>query len=123
MYNYFQRSSHFFFQRLFIKLNRNLCKSKRPVASNMQLGQQVPDINKTTIPPRTRQSRIPRANIAQSNVALAQQIALLTNVVTNMANAITINQAPPAATAPPAAVVAFATSPGVAAVEELIDYT
>ena len=85
--------------------------------------QQVCEINKTTIPPRTRQSHIPRANIAPSNAELAQQITLLTAVVTNLVNAITINQAPPAAAAPPAAVMAFATSPGVAAVEELIDYT
>jgi len=54
---------------------------------------------------------------------LAEQIAALTAVVANLANAIAGNQAPPAAAAPPVATVAFATSPGVAAVEELIDYT
>ena len=58
-----------------------------------------------------------------SNAELAQQIAALTAIVTNLANAIAGNQAPPAASAPPAAAVSFATSPGVAAVEELIDYT
>jgi hypothetical protein len=62
------------------------------------------------------------AGNAPSNAELAQQIAALTAIVTNLANAIA-NQAPPAAAAPPAANVAFATSPGVAAVEELIDYT
>jgi hypothetical protein len=43
-------------------------------------------------------------------------------VVTNLANTIT-SQAPAATAAPPTAAVAFATSPGVAAIEELIDYT
>jgi hypothetical protein len=55
---------------------------------------------------------------------LAKQIAALTAVVTNLANAIAGNQAPPAAAAAPqAAAISFATSPGVAEVEELIDYT
>ena len=41
-----------------------------------------------------------------------------------MANAIVGNQAPSAtATVPPAAAISFATSPGMATVEELIDYT
>ena len=63
------------------------------------------------------------AGNAPSNAELAQQIAALTAVVTNLANAIAGNQIPAAAAAPPAAAVTFATSPGVAAVEELIDYT
>jgi hypothetical protein len=63
------------------------------------------------------------AGNAPSNAELAQQIAALTAIVTNLANAIATNQAPPAAAAPPAATITFATSPGVAAVEELIDYT
>ena len=63
------------------------------------------------------------AGNAPSNAELAQQIAALTAIVTNLANAIAGNQAPPAAAAPPAVAVSFATSPGVAAVEELIDYT
>ena len=62
------------------------------------------------------------AGNAPSNAELTQQIAALTAVVTNLANAMA-NQAPAAAVAPPAAAVAFATSPGVAAIEELIDYT
>ncbi len=62
------------------------------------------------------------AGNAPSNAELAQQIAALTAVVTNLANAIA-NQAPAPAVAPPAAAVTFATSPGVAAIEELIDYT
>ena len=64
------------------------------------------------------------AGIAPSNAELAQQIAALTAVVTNLANAIAGNQAPPAAAAAPAApAISFATSPGMAAVEELINYT
>jgi hypothetical protein len=43
--------------------------------------------------------------------------------MTNVANAIAINQVLPAAEVPPAASVAFATYPGMAAVKELIDYT
>ena len=44
--------------------------------------------------------------------------------MTNLANAIAGNQAHPAAAAAPrAAAISFATSPGVATVEELIDYT
>jgi flagellar hook-associated protein FlgK len=62
------------------------------------------------------------AGNAPSNAELAQQIAALTAVVTNLANAIA-TQAPAPAVAPPAAAVSFATSPGVAAIEELIDYT
>jgi len=58
-----------------------------------------------------------------SNAEVAQQIAALATIVINLANAIAINQAPPAATIPPSAAILFATSPGVAAVEELIDYT
>ena len=59
-----------------------------------------------------------------SNAELAQQITALTIIVTNLANAIAINQAPPAAAAaPPAANMVFTTSPSVAAVKELIDYT
>ena len=58
-----------------------------------------------------------------SNAKLAQQITALTVIVTNLANAIAINQAPPAAAVPPTAAILFATSPGVATVEELIDYT
>ena len=42
--------------------------------------------------------------------------------MTNLANSIAINQAPPAAAALSTAIVAFATSPGMAAVEELINY-
>ena len=56
-----------------------------------------------------------------SNAELAQQIAALTAVVINLANAIAGNQAPPAAAAPSAASVSFATSLGLAAVEELVD--
>jgi len=64
------------------------------------------------------------AGNAPSKAELAQQIAALTAVVTNLANAIAGNQAPSAAAAAPqAAAISFATSPGVAAVEELIDYT
>eukprot|EP00804_Cyclotella_cryptica_P000308 CCRYP_010230-RA/>CCRYP_010230-RA protein AED:0.47 eAED:0.47 QI:0/-1/0/1/-1/1/1/0/170 len=63
------------------------------------------------------------AGNAPTNAELAEQIAALTAVVANLANAIAGNQAPPAAAAPPVTTVAFATSPGVAAVEELIDYT
>eukprot|EP00804_Cyclotella_cryptica_P030718 CCRYP_009136-RA/>CCRYP_009136-RA protein AED:0.27 eAED:0.27 QI:0/-1/0/1/-1/1/1/0/399 len=63
------------------------------------------------------------AGNAPTNAKLAEQIAALTAVVANLANAIGGNQAPPAAAAPPTATVAFTTSPGVAAVEELIDYT
>jgi hypothetical protein len=62
------------------------------------------------------------AGNAPSNAELAQQIAALTAVVTNLANAMA-NQAPAPAVAPPAAVVSFATSPSVAAIEDLIDYT
>jgi hypothetical protein len=59
-----------------------------------------------------------------SNAELAQQIVALTAVVTNLANAIAGNQAPPAAAvAPQAAAISFATSPIVAAAEKLIDYT
>ena len=58
-----------------------------------------------------------------SNAELAQQITALTVIVTNLANAIAINQAPPAAAVPPAAAILFATSPRVATVKELIDYT
>jgi len=62
-----------------------------------------------------------------SNAELAQQIANLTAIITNLETAITnnqVNQAQPAiAPVPHVAPVAFATSPGVAAVEELIDYT
>ena len=64
------------------------------------------------------------AGNAPSNAKLAQQIAALTAVVTHLANAIAGNQAPPvAAAAPQAAAISFATSSGVAAVEELINYT
>jgi hypothetical protein len=49
------------------------------------------------------------AGNAPSNAELAQQITALTAIVTNLINAIAINQAPPAAAAPPAANVAFAT--------------
>jgi hypothetical protein len=62
------------------------------------------------------------ADNAPSNAELAQQIAALTAVVTNLANAMA-NQAPAAAVAPPATAVTSATSPGVAVIEELIDYT
>eukprot|EP00804_Cyclotella_cryptica_P009584 CCRYP_006287-RA/>CCRYP_006287-RA protein AED:0.39 eAED:0.39 QI:0/-1/0/1/-1/1/1/0/252 len=62
------------------------------------------------------------AGNAPTNAELAEQIAALTAVVANLANAITGNQAPPAAAAPPVATVAFATSLA-AAVEELIIYT
>ncbi len=58
-----------------------------------------------------------------SNAELVQQIATLTAVVTNLANAIAGNQAPPAVATPPAAAVFFATSLGIAAVKELIGYT
>ena len=61
------------------------------------------------------------AGNAPSNAELAQQLQALTAIVTNLANAIAGNQPPQAAAAPHA--VSFATSPGVAAVEELIDYT
>ncbi len=63
------------------------------------------------------------AGNAPSNAELAQQIATLTAIVTNLANAIAGNQAPSASTGPPAAAVSFATSPGMAAAEELINYT
>ena len=63
------------------------------------------------------------AGNAPSNAELAQQIAALTTVVTNLANAIAGNQAPPAVEVPLAAAVAFATSPRAAAVKELINYT
>ena len=63
------------------------------------------------------------AGNALPNAKLAQQIAALTTIVTNLANAIAINQAPPAAAGPPTAAISFATSPGVAVVKELIDYT
>ncbi len=63
------------------------------------------------------------AGNAPSNAELAQQIATLTAIVTNLANHIASNQAPTAAAAPPAAAISFATSPGMAAVEEFIDYT
>jgi hypothetical protein len=43
--------------------------------------------------------------------------------VTNLASAIAINQASPAAAVPPATTISFATSTGVAAVKELINYT
>ena len=80
-----------------------------------------------TIQPRTIQSHIPRPNMAggtPSNADLAQQIATLTAVMTNLANAIAGNQAPPAAAAAaPAAVIFFATSSGGVAVKEQIDYT
>ena len=58
---------------------------------------------------------------APSNAELAQQIAALPIIATNLTKAIADNQAPPAATAPPAAAMAFATSPGMAIVEELIN--
>ena len=58
-----------------------------------------------------------------SNAKLSQQITALTTIVTNLANAVAVNQAAPAAAAPPAATITLATSPGVAAVEEFIDYT
>lgn len=98
---------------------------------NRQVSQTSPYERKITqvptIPPRTRQSCIPRPNTpgnAPSNAKLAQQIDALTAVVTNLTNAIACNQAPPAAVAaPPVAAISFATSPGEAAVEELIDYT
>ena len=63
------------------------------------------------------------AGNAPSNAKFAPQIAALTTVVTNLANAITGNQAPPVAAAAPTAAISFATLPGVAAVKELIDYT
>lgn len=53
-----------------------------------------------------------------SNAEQEQQIAVLTTKVAKLANAIAINQAPPAAATPPTATVAFATSPVMAAVEE-----
>ena len=62
------------------------------------------------------------ADNAPLNAKLVQQIAALTTVVTNSANAIADNLAPPAAITPPAAAASFATSPGVA-VKELINYT
>ena len=57
-----------------------------------------------------------------SNAELAQQIQALTNILVNLANAISaVTQgATPAAAAPSS--VGFATSPGLAAVKELIDY-
>ena len=58
-----------------------------------------------------------------SNAELTQQITALTTIVTNSANAIAINQAPPAAAAPLPTTIAFATAPGMAATKELIDYT
>ena len=63
------------------------------------------------------------AGNTHSNAELAQQIQALTTIVTNLANAISAvaQHAAPPATAP--AVVGFATSPGLVAVEELIDYT
>ena len=64
------------------------------------------------------------AGKAPANTELAQQIATFTTVVTNLANAIAGSQTPPAAaTAPLAATESFATSPGMAVVEEFIDYT
>ena len=55
-----------------------------------------------------------------SNAELAQKLQALTAIVTNLANTIAGNQPPQAAAAPLA--VTFATLPGIAAVEELIDY-
>ncbi len=57
-----------------------------------------------------------------TNAELRQQIANLTNVVAALANAVTASAAAPQVAAP-APVVAFATSPGVAVVEDLIDST
>jgi hypothetical protein len=62
------------------------------------------------------------AGNAPTNAELAQQIANLTNVVAALANAVAAGPAAPQVAAP-APTVAFATSPGVAAVEDLIDYT
>lgn len=42
--------------------------------------------------------------------------------MTNLTDAIAVNQGLPDGAAPQAAAILFATSPGVAAVEELIDY-
>ena len=63
------------------------------------------------------------AGNAPSNAEQAQQIQALTNIVANLANATSAvtPSAAPAEAAP--ASVGFATSPGVAAVEELIYYT
>ena len=98
---------------------------KIPVTSNTgKSANQVSWKQVPTIPPRTQQSRLPSPIMAghiPSNAELAQQIAALTAVVINLANAIADNQAPPAAAAPSAASVSFATSLGVAAVEELVD--
>jgi hypothetical protein len=58
-----------------------------------------------------------------SKTDLAQQTAALTTIVSNLANSIASNQAPPAAAVPPTTTMAFATSPGMAAIKELIDYT
>ncbi len=61
------------------------------------------------------------ASNVPSNAELAQQLQALPTIVTNLASTIAGNQLPLAAKAPPA--VAVATSPGMAGLEELIDYT
>ena len=61
------------------------------------------------------------ANQAPTNAELAQQIANLTNVVANLAQAIGTGGAAGAGGAGGAP--SFATSPGVADVDQLIDYT
>ena len=61
------------------------------------------------------------AGNAPSNAELAQQLQALTTIVTNLADTIAGNQLPLAAKALPA--IAVATSPGIAGLEKLIDYT
>ena len=72
--------------------------------------------NVLTIVPTTRHLRIQRPNMAgnpPSNTKLSQQIEALIIVITNLANTIAANQAPPTAAAPQAASGTLATLPGL----------